>query len=173
LINFHHPANRGVLSYFGASQRLGRSASSAASREQCAPTDIPDPYNALGTHPDLVARLWDELASRLPIDCRWVVFGTPALVRPDSGVMFGFAGGTHTYALRVPPETREMALSAGATTVHHYAAYPELGIQASVLDLADISSEWILCGWFAAEHEWCAAAYEYAAGKPRGDRGSA
>jgi hypothetical protein len=162
LIDFDHPANRGVRSYFGAPERLRRSVSAAAFREACAPTDIPDPYNTLGTHPDLVTRLWDELADGLPHDCRCVVFGTPALVRPDSGVMFGFAGGSHTYALRVPRDVRTAALSAGATTVHRYPAYPELGIQASVLDLSDISDEWIFGGWFVSEHEWCAAAYQYA-----------
>jgi len=164
LINFDHPANRDVLSYLGAPERLRRSVSAAAFREECSPEEIADPYNKLGTHPDLAMRLWDELARGLPADCRRVVFGTPALVRPDSGVVFGFAGGTHTYALRLPPDVREAALSAGATTVHHYPAYPELGIQASVLDLRDVGGEWIFGGWFVSEHEWCSAAYEYAGG---------
>lgn len=109
-----------------------------------------------------MTRLWDELANGLPADCRRVVFGAPILVRPDSGVVFGFAGGTHTYALRLPPDVREAALSAGATTVHYYPAYPELGIQASVLDLRDVGGEWIFGGWLAREDEWCSAAYEYA-----------
>jgi hypothetical protein len=109
-------------------------------------------------------RLWDELADGLPADCRCVVFGAPALVRPDSGVMFGFAGGTHTYALRLPPDVKAAALAAGATTVHRYPAYPGLGIQASVLDLRDVGDEWIFGGWFIFEHEWCSAAYEYAGG---------
>jgi hypothetical protein len=162
LVNFDHSANRGVFSYLGAPQRLGRSVSVAASRAECSPTDIPDPYYTLGTHPELVARLWDELAGTLPVDCRCVVFGSPALARPDSGVLFGFAGGTHTYAFRVPPDVKASALSAGAKTIHHYPAYPELGMQASVLDLNEIGDEWIFGGWFASEPMWCAAAYEYA-----------
>jgi hypothetical protein len=32
-------------------------------------------------------------------------------------------------------------LAAGATTVHRYPAYPELNIEASVLDLATIGEE--------------------------------
>lgn len=164
MLSFDHSANRGVLAYLGAPGRLDRSVSPAAFRKECSPAEVSDPYNSLGTHPDLVMRLWDELAGVLPADCRWVVFGTPALVRPDSGVMFGFAGGTHTYALRVPPDLKAAALSAGATTAHHYPAYPELGIQASVLDLREIGDEWIFGGWLAAELEWCAAAYEFASG---------
>ena len=109
MLNVDHPANRGVISYLGDPQRLARSVSAAASRTECTPADIPDPYYTLGTHPDLVTRLWDELAHELPVDCRCVVFGTPALVRPDSGVLFGFAGGPHTYALRLPPALRASA----------------------------------------------------------------
>ena len=84
------------------------------------------------------------------------------MVRPDSGVVFGFAGGTHTYALRLPPDVKAAAFSAGATTVHHYRAYPELGIPASMLDLREVGGEWILGGWLAPEEEWCSTAYEYA-----------
>jgi hypothetical protein len=162
LTNFDHPANRGVLSYLGAPERLRRSVSEAALREDCSPAEVSDPYYKLGTHPELVARLWDELGKGLPADCRRVVFGTPALVRPDSGVLFGFAGGTHTYALRLPAGVRDAALTAGATTIHRYPAYPELGIEASVLDLRDVGEAWILGGWFVAEPEWCSAAYDYA-----------
>ena len=164
MVNFEHPANRDVLSYLGGSERLRRSVSESAFREDCSPAEISDPYYKLGTHPDLVMRLWDELGKTLPADCRRVVFGTPALVRPDSGVVFGFAGGTHTYALRLPLDVRKAALVAGATTVHHYPSYPELGIHASVLDLRDVGGEWIFGRWLVSEPEWCAAAYEYAGG---------
>lgn len=164
MLNVDHPANRGVLSYLGDAQRLARSVSASASRTECTPADISNPYYTLGTHPDLVTRLWDELAHDLPVDCRCVVFGTPALVRPDSGVLFGFAGGTHTYAFRLPPDVRVSALAASATTIHCYPAYPDLGIQASVLDLGQIGDEWLMGGWFASEATWCAAAYEYARG---------
>ena len=162
MIRFDHPANRGALAYLGSPERLRISVSEAASRRDCSPADVSDPYYKLGTHPDLVARLWDELGKPLPAECRRVVYGTPALVRPDSGVLFGFAGGTHTYALRVPRDIKEAALSAGATTIHRYPAYPELGIEASVLDLNDLGPEWIFGGWYVSESDWCTAAYEYA-----------
>jgi hypothetical protein len=63
----------------------------------------------LGAHPDLLARLWDELGGALPVDCRWIVFGTPVLVHPKTGMLFGFGGGTHTYAFRLPPRERDAA----------------------------------------------------------------
>jgi hypothetical protein len=46
---------------------------------------VADPLFGLGTHPDLIERLWTFNAS-LPEDCRWVVFGFPAPVTPASGV---------------------------------------------------------------------------------------
>lgn len=43
---------------------------------------------------DEVEALWKEAASNLPEDCRSVVYGRPALVHPESGVIFGFLVGT-------------------------------------------------------------------------------
>lgn len=159
-----HPMNAGILAHLGAPERLARSVSAARDRPSAAPGDVAQPEMRLGTHPDLVARLWDELGGVLPADCRWIVHGTPALVRPDSGIVFAFAGGTHTYALRLPPAEHAAALAAGAERVHRYPAYPELGIAASVLDLDEIGPAWVLGGWFADEPRWCRAAYDFAAG---------
>jgi len=114
------------------------------------------PYDSLGTHPDLVARLWEELPSRLPTDCRVVFYGAPALMHPATGIVFGFAGGTHTYALRLPEPARSKALRAGATLIAHYP-----GGQPS-FDLAEIGAEWVFCGWFRGEEDWCLEAFEFA-----------
>lgn len=85
-----HPANAGRRRRFGSREL----------RQGLLPLALPDqieqPYMALGTHPDLVARLWDELQAQLPTDCRAVVYGTPALMHPTTGIVFGFANGTHT-----------------------------------------------------------------------------
>src|SRR5206468_9515852 len=107
-----HPANATLCRYL---ERHGRLGSTPIAR----PDEILKPYESLGTHPDLVARLWDELAADLPADCRFVVFGAPALVRPDTGIVFGFAGGTHTYALRLPADVRQEAMLAGARSEEH------------------------------------------------------
>jgi hypothetical protein len=117
-----------------------------------------------GTHPDLVDRLWHELGKRLPEDCHAVVYGNPVLLRPSSGIIFAFAGGTHTYAFRLPLDTRRSAIAAGATRIYHYRAYPELKLDAYTFDLADIGDEWVFGGWLKGEDDWIAAAYDFAAG---------
>jgi hypothetical protein len=119
------------------------------------PDEMPDPYMTLGTHPDLVARLWDELPALLPVDCRMIFAGTPALVHPKSGLVFGFATGTHTYALRLPPPVHETALAAGARRVRTYLVGPPF-------DLATVGAEWLFCAWLKGEEGWCLAAYEFA-----------
>lgn len=86
------------------------------------------------------------------------------LVHPTTGIVFGFAGGTHTYALRLPPRERADAVKAGARTIHEYPAYPELKVAASRLDLADFGPEWVLGGWLKHEEDWCRAAFEFADG---------
>ena len=92
------------------------------------------------------------------MDCRVVFYGTPALMHPSAGVVFGFAGGTHTYALRLPERQRAEATRDGATKVMHYpAGQPSL-------DLGDIGEEWVFCRWFRGEEDWCLAAFELAAG---------
>ena len=120
------------------------------------------PTEVHGTHPDLVMRLWDELGKQLPEDCHAVVYGSPVLIRPSSGIIFAFAGGTHTYAFRLPPDIREIAMKAGATRVYHYRAYPELKMEASTFDLADIGDEWVFGGWLNGEDDWIKAAYDFA-----------
>jgi hypothetical protein len=161
-VAFDSPANAGIMRYLGRSHRVARSVSVARDRPECAPSEVIDPSYTLGTHPDLVARLWDELGGTLPEDCRWVVHGSPALVHPATGVIFAFAGGTHTYAFRLPPDCHAEALAAGATTVVHYPAYPEIGASSSTLDLTEIGPEWGFGGWHAGEDRWCRAAYAFA-----------
>ena len=89
-------------------------------------------------------------------DCRVIFYGAPALMHPTTGVVFAFAGGTHTYALRLPEAERADALRAGATRAKHYPA-------GQSFDLSEIGDEWVFCGWFRGEEEWCLAAFELAA----------
>lgn len=166
-VRFDHPANAGILAHLGDPARLERSVSVAKDRRSCSPGEIADPSTTLGTHPELVEHLWDVLGASLPLDCRRVVHGTPVLVHRRSGVIFAFAGGSLTYALRLPETERAEAIRAGAKTVRDYPAYPELGIEASRLDLADFGPEWVFGGWHADEVRWCRAAFEAAAAEPR------
>ena len=108
---------------------------------------VADPLNGLNTHPDLIERLW-ELNKALPQDCRWVVFGFPALVTPESGVIVGFAQGTLGYALRLTEECKAEAASLSAKS------------RRSGLDLGKLGSEWSLGKWHEHETDWCRAAYD-------------
>ena len=109
----------------------------------------------LGTHPDLIERLWRAVASTLPEPAQWVVYGSPVLAHPRTGIVFGWAGGTHTYALRLPPVMRRSAVEAGAQTVARYS-------NGDCLDVARIGDEWVLGNWLGAEPGWCASAYDHA-----------
>ncbi len=142
------PANAGLIRYF---------------KNRAKQYDYAETTKPHGTHPDLVQRLWDELGTLLPEDCHAVVLGAPVLLRQSTGIIFALAGGTHTYAFRLPPELREPAIKAGATRVYHYRAYPELKLETSTFDLADIGDEWVFGGWLKGEEDWIRAAYAFAA----------
>jgi len=148
----NHPANAGLRRHFEPTWPKPRVAAFAF------PEDVQMPYMTLGTHPDLVERLWDQLGKALPLDCRAIFYGTPALVHLESGVVFGFAGGTHTYALRLPERERLEAVRAGAQRVYEYPLHPPF-------DLDEVGDDWVFCRWYRDEERWCLAAYEYAASK--------
>lgn len=160
-VDFTSLANSGVVRHLKAKASSPNAASVARSKESCAPESVDDPYCNLGTHPELVSWLWDELTAKLPEVCKWVVYGSPVLVNPKSGIIFGFAGGTHTYALRLPPAERGAAIKAGCKRISKYPAYPELQIKASELKLDDFGEEWLFGQFQACEKDWCLAAYEF------------
>lgn len=163
-VDFHHPTNVGILTYLGSPERLAKSVSEARDLPSCSPSSVNAPYMKLGSHPDLVARLWDEVTVKLPVKCQWIVYGMPVLVNPSSGIIFAFGGGTHTYAFRLPPKEHQEAVQAGAKNIYQYPAIPSLKIQASTLDLDTIGKEWIFGSWLKNEENWCIAAYNFADG---------
>ena len=131
-----NPHNAALCRHFSAGKRGPAVA---------APADVVDPYYTLGTHPDLVARLWDELGGALPVDCRSVFYGTPALIRSDTGTVFAYARGTHNYALRLPSPECEEAMRKGAAPA-----------------MEALGPEWVAGGWREDEAGWCLAAYRFA-----------
>ncbi len=148
-IAIDHRANAGLRHYFEPRHAGSRIPALTF------PHQVVDPYHTLGTHPDLVARLWDELASGLPLGCCAIVYGVPALMHPSTSIVFGFATGTHTYALRLPKAERADAIRAGATRVKYYSGD-------SPFNLDDIGPEWVFCGWFKGENAWCLSACQWA-----------
>ena len=131
-VAFDDPRNAGILRYLAG-----------GSDPKHAPftSEPPSVYNlernCLGTHPELADRLWRGITPKLPPECGWVTCGSPTLVCPDSGIIFGFAGGTHTYALRLPEPARLAALARGAKREHAYSS-------GEPLHLDTVGEAWVL-----------------------------
>ena len=100
--------NRGVLEYLGRGEK-SRNVLVAS------PRSVADPYQGQGCHPDIVHRVWDELGSGLPVECRCLVHGTPALVHDRSGVIIAIGNGTQ-YNLRLTVDDLPEARANGAST---------------------------------------------------------
>jgi hypothetical protein len=153
-VDLQHPANASVLAYL----RRAWGPNAPASED---PKLVTNAYFGLGTHPDLVARLWDEITITLPVRAAWVVCGAPALVHPTSGVVFGFAGGSLVYALRLDPDAlaeyervvRERNYK--SPRVHRYS-------NGKALDLDTIGADWVFGHFLPEEIDWCARAYAHA-----------
>jgi hypothetical protein len=103
-VNSAHPANAGILCFL---KRRSETFYGSSCPPSVSPKSIENPYDCLGTHPDLVQWLWDKITAKLPVCCSWVVYGAPVLVHPTTGVIFAFACGTGPYALRLPQSERE------------------------------------------------------------------
>lgn len=116
---------------------------------------VADPYYGCGCHPDNVARLWDELGRALPVDCRRLVYGRPALVRPDTETVLAIAWGTR-YALHLPGEIAAEAVAAGAPTSTQWSGGERT-------DLTETMGEgWVFGIWRAEEADWLKRAWEAA-----------
>jgi hypothetical protein len=152
------PENAGALHYLAH----GRAAADAAFGPPGADLDT----HHLGTHPTVVARLWDELNQALPVDARLLVFDGPALVHPD-GTILAAAIGTQ-YALRLLPADAAEAIGAGAEVVHHFQTV------GTTLDLAaTFGPEWVFGRFDEREAAWLLASWQSIGQlEPAGERAS-
>jgi hypothetical protein len=78
--------------------------------------EVDDPLYGLGTHPDIIDHMWD-LDRALPQTCRWVFWGKPALVHPETGVVFSVGFGTIGYVMRLPTPILETAAPEQAAAI--------------------------------------------------------
>lgn len=125
----------------------------------CQPLEtVADPVNGLGTHPDIVFHMW-KLDSGLPTSCRYVFFGGPALVHPETGVVFAVGYGTVGYVLRLPPDILATAGPEQLKVVFNLA--PHL----PSFDISDAGPAWRFVWRDAPEAAWVRAAYDFA-GRP-------
>jgi hypothetical protein len=107
-----------------------------------------DYYLEAGSHPEIVERLWDQLGKDLPPTSRVLVFGTPALIHPGSGVVLAFAFGTQ-YALRLPRSLPEEKRPAGLRTVATWTGGGSTDIE------RECGNDWIFGSFSADETVWC------------------
>ena len=112
----------------------------------------PNPYFTLGSHPDIVERVWKRIGTAMPSECRFIICGTPALAQPDSDILFAFALGTQ-YCLRLPTNLIETALLAKAKTSTRWSNGKVQDIQ------QELGPGWIFGSWMEAEIDWCKASY--------------
>ena len=105
---------------------------------------------ALGTHPEVVEHLWQQLNAALPEHAAFLVGDGPALVEPHSAIVLALALGTQ-YALRLTDADRRAAVAAGAEVVHTFAT------SGGTLDLdASFGSGWVFGSWDEREGAWLA-----------------
>ena len=121
------------------------------------PDSVEDPYYRLGSHPDIVERVWDELGALFPREARRIVCGTPGLVHPGSGVIFALAYGTR-YLLRLPGGLAEEAVRAGAVTFVRWTGGSETDARRS------LGEDWVFGAWLKQEPEWVQQAYDIVGG---------
>jgi hypothetical protein len=115
---------------------------------------VADPWFGLGTHPDIIEQMW-KLDEALPRSCRWVFWGGPALVHPESGVVFAVGFGTIGFVMRLPAEVLARAGPGEAAVVVK-------GNPGQSFDIAGAGPEWRFIRPAAPAAQWARAAYDFA-----------
>ena len=117
------------------------------------PKELENPYTSLRAGPEVCDLLWKRITTQVPGAKKWVIYGYPVLVNPDSNVIFAFGIGLR-HALRLPQECFQEAIKQGANRV--------IRIHSFSMDLAKIGTGWVQ----PRQYEnpiWWKSAYEYAA----------
>jgi hypothetical protein len=135
----HHPMNQGVLDY------LRKEAPLIAS-----PESVRDAYYQLGSHPDIVERVWDQLGRLLPCATRCLVYGTPVLVHKSSGIIIAICNGTQ-YNLRITTTSQTEARERGLKTKVRWSTGQEMDA------MLVLGEDWLFGAWEKEEISWCQA----------------
>jgi hypothetical protein len=144
-----HHLNRGVLKHL----RENHGGNAPISR----PDSHPDPYLHAGSHPDIVSQVWETLGGGLPADCRAIVYGTPALVHPHTGVVLALAYGT-AYVINISDEIVNEAIEAGCKAERKWSS----GKITNVQEL--LGHGWLFGCWEKKEAGWLLATYNNLSG---------
>lgn len=120
-----------------------------------------DAYYEAGSHPEIVGWMWEKLSKKFPDDARCLVYGTPSVIQPISGVILAVGMGTQ-YCLRILPESVAEAAANGCTPIHRWSGGEES------TDLSEIFGEnWVFGSFDVKSVEWCRAAYHHFSASPQ------
>jgi hypothetical protein len=145
-LNEKHGLNKNVLDYIIRVKRQRNDPLIAA------PDSAADAYMGQGSHPDVVWRVWDVINRSLPKDCRCLLYGTPSLVHPHSGIILAFCNGTQ-YCIRLADKHLDEAIKAGVRTRTKWAGGSEMDTQ------LELGPNWVFGNWSDSEIEWCRTVY--------------
>ena len=124
-----------------------------------------DPYFEAGSHPEIVGFMWERLSKKFPDESRCLVYGTPSVIQPVSGVILAIGMGTQ-YCQRILPESIESAAAIGCTPTHSWG-------NGDTTDLRDVFGPYWVFGSFGEESiEWFRAAYHHFAQAPSSNTGA-
>jgi hypothetical protein len=156
LLDPNNPANHPVLDTL-------RSAAENA-RPLTPMSEAGDAYFEAGSHPEIVGFMWERLSKKFPDASRCLVYGTPCVIQPVSGVILAVGMGTQ-YCLRILPESIEPAAAAGCTPTHSWG-------KGDATDLRDVfGPNWVFGSFGEESIEWFRAAYHHFAQSPSSDAG--
>jgi hypothetical protein len=93
---------------------------------------------SLNCHPDVAKMLWEDFAVKLPVDCRWILFGTPVLLRPDTGIVFGIAEDVNPPLLRFSESDKLKVLICGGKE-------QLLNLDGVYADAKQVGKDWVYC----------------------------
>jgi hypothetical protein len=117
------------------------------------PESVKDPYSGQGGYPDIVLRVWNELGGSLPLDCRYLVYGSPVLDHQADGVILAVCNGTE-YNLRLTPANILEAMANGIRTTTRWSDDREMDAR------PELGEGWIFGGWSQDEIRWCKNTFE-------------
>lgn len=106
-----------------------------------------DPYRELGSHPDVVERVWDGLGQLFGPLSRQIVCGTPGLVHPETGVVLALAFGTQ-YVIKIGPRLVNRALGEGYKVTNRWSDGTMTDLQ------VEIGKGWFFGRWSEKESAW-------------------
>ncbi len=153
LFDISQPKNAKVLNFL-SSHRMEYSYLFKQNSAIFAPwNSVPDADSSCGCHPDIVGYLWDVIGAVLPVDCRGLVYGIPALVHHNSGIIFAIGIGT-ICCIRPPGSLGTEAINAGAKT------YIKLNSGGSIDVQSELGEDWVFGPITPIELTWGKRIYE-------------